>query len=267
MIRGVNDVASAAALALFRTGFAVLMLEAPAPTVSRRGQSFADAMFDAVATLEGVTARRIADPAAWRAAGARELVLSAAAFPEYLGDLDAAVLVDARMRKRAVPEDQRGLAPLVIGLGPNFVAGGNVDIGIETAWGDALGQVIESGPTGAFAGEPKPIGGYGRERYVYAPAAGVFRTDRAIGDAVGEGDIVGQLDDAPVTAPKTGRLRGLVRSGVAVTVGAKLVEVVPEGARVFGLGERPARIAQGVAEAVARFLPLNEAGPPRQAKP
>jgi hypothetical protein len=33
------------------------------------------------------------------------------------------VLVDAPMRKRAIPENQRNLAPLVIGLGPGFVAG------------------------------------------------------------------------------------------------------------------------------------------------
>lgn len=157
------------------------------------------------------------------------------------------------------------LAPLTIGLGPNFVAGGNVDIAIETAWGDALGRVIDAGPTSAFAGEPKPIGGYGRERYVYAPAAGVFRTDRAIGDAVTEGETVGHLDHAPIAAPRTGILRGLVRNGVSVAQRTKLVEVVPEGGRVFGLGERPARIAQGVAEAVARFTPLSPAYPSRPA--
>lgn len=257
VIRGANDVAAAPALALYRAGFAVLMLETPAPAVSRRGQSFADAMFDGTAVLEGVTAWRVADPAAWRVGGAGQIVLCAAPFPECLSGLDATVLVDARMKKRAIPEVQRRLAPLVIGLGPNFVAGGNVDVAIETAWGEALGRVIEAGPTSTFAGEPKPIGGYGRERYVYAPAAGVFRTHRAIGDAIREGDIVGHLDDAPVAAPKTGRLRGLVRDGIEVSVGTKLVEVVPEGARVFGLGERPARIAEGVAEAVARLAVLS----------
>lgn len=132
-----------------------------------------------------------------------------------------------------------------------------MDVAIETAWGEALGRVNEAGPTIAFAGEPRPIGGYGRERYVYAPAAGMFRTRRAIGDAVTAGEIVGWLEDTPIAAPKTGCLRGLVRDGVAVSPGTKLVEVVPEGARVFGLGERPARIAQGVVEAVARFAPLN----------
>jgi xanthine dehydrogenase accessory factor len=50
------------------------------------------------------------------------------------------------MRKRDVPEVQRGLAPLTIGLGPNFLAGGNVDVGIERHWDD-LGRVIREGST------------------------------------------------------------------------------------------------------------------------
>lgn len=267
IIRGANDVASAVALSLFRAGFTVLMLEAPAPAVSRRGQSFADALFDGTATLDGVTARHVGDPAAWRAEGQQEIVLCSAPFPDCLTNMDSTLLVDARMRKRATPENQRGLVPLTIGLGPNFIAGGNVDIAIETAWGEALGRVIESGPTSSLAGEPKPIGGYGRERYIYAPAAGLFRTDRAIGDAVAEGQIVGHLDDAPVLAPKAGILRGLVRDGVAVAERTKLVEVVPEGARVFGLSERPSRIARGVVEAVARYGPFSAQRPSRPAVP
>jgi xanthine dehydrogenase accessory factor len=38
------------------------------------------------------------------------------------------------MRKRDRPEVQRGLAPLAIGLGPNFVAGGAIHIMVETRW-------------------------------------------------------------------------------------------------------------------------------------
>jgi hypothetical protein len=73
-------------------------------------------------------------------------------------------IVDARMRKRAVPEAQRGLAPMTIGLGPNFVAGETVDLAIETMWGDQLGAIIETGATLPLAGEPRPIGGVGRGR-------------------------------------------------------------------------------------------------------
>lgn len=254
-VRGSNDVASAVALALARDGFAVLLAETPSPAVSRRGQSFADAAFDGVATLEGVSTHLIDAPVSWaQQASAGTIALTLRPLDDFAGTLAPAVWIDARMRKRAVPEDQRGLAPLVIGLGPNFVAGVasncNIDIGVETAYGDMLGQVIETGPTSAFAGEPKPIGGYGRERYVYAPVAGIFHTSLHIGDSVVEGETVAHIDATPVAAPKSGILRGLVRDGVPVAQGMKVVEVVPVGAKVFGVGERPAAIAAGVIAAL-----------------
>ncbi len=253
LVRGANDVASAVALRLTEAGYAVLLSEGPAPAVTRRGQSFADAAFDGVACLEGAVCRQVEDVADWLRSGAHDLAYSSQPLEVLLTALEPEMLVDARMKKRAVPEDQRGLAPLVIGLGPNFVAGGNCHRAVETGWGDYLGQVIEQGPTRAFAGEPKPIGGWGRERYVYAPVAGVFRTTFAIGDAVREGQVVAHIGDTPLAAPKSGRLRGLVRDGVSLAAGSKCIEVVPEGARFSGLAERPARIAQGVFEAITEY--------------
>lgn len=255
LIRGVNDVASAVALELARHGLAVLMVEAPAPAVSRRGQSFADAAFDGAATLEGVTAQLTHAPLSWaERAQPGDIVLCLQALDDFVAALAPAVWVDARMRKRAIPEDQRGCAPLVIGLGPNFVAGtgpgSNCDLAIETAYGDHLGALIESGPTSAFAGEPKPVGGYGRERYVYAPIAGVFHTTYRIAQAVSEGEIVAHIDDQPIAAPKPGILRGLTHDGVRVAQGTKCVEVVPVGAQVFGIGVRPGAIAKGVIAAL-----------------
>lgn len=255
LVRGANDVASATAIALIDTGFSVLLVEAPAPTISRRGQSFADAAFDGNATLEDVTARLTYAPFAW-AAQVRpgSIALTLNPIDDFAETLGPRVWIDARMRKRAVPGDQRGLAPLVIGLGPNFVAGVanncNVDLAVETAYGDTLGKVIENGPTNVFAGEPKPIGGYGRERYVYAPVPGTFRTAHRIGQAVAEGEIVAHIDELPIAAPKSGLLRGLTHDGVRVAQRTKCVEVVPAGAQVFGVGPRPAAIANGAIAAL-----------------
>lgn len=251
LVLGSNDIASATALALAGNGFAVLMVEVSSTTVTRRGQSFADAAFDGQATLEGITAVLSNDPDKWaRRASAGMIALTIQPPERFVSSLAPSVWVDARMRKRVVPEDQRGRAPLVIGLGPNFIAGGNVNIAVETAWGDSLGKLIEAGSTSHLAGEPKPIGDYGRERYVYSPAAGVFDTHHVIGQKVIEGEIVARIDDLPITAPKAGVLRGLVRDGVRVAIGVKVVEVVPEGAKVFGVGERPAIIASGVVAAL-----------------
>ena len=254
LVRGVNDVASAVAHRLFTAGHAVAMHDVATPTTSRRGMAFADAMFDGRAELAGVTATRLDDPAA-----VRDAVLGHNGIPVHAGDISALlaayrpdVLADARMRKRAAPEVQRGLAPLTIGLGPGFVAGENVDLAVETGWGDDLGRVVERGPTRDLAGEPRAIVGVARERYVYAPVAGTFRTQLQIGSMMRAGQIVAHVDDSPLLAPIDGALRGLTRDGVAVTHRSKVIEVDPRGTdgNLYGIGERPGRIADGVLAAL-----------------
>jgi xanthine dehydrogenase accessory factor len=250
LVRGTGDVGSAVAHRLFRDGLAVVLHDEPQPTATRRGMAFTDAVLAGEAELAGVRARRVATVEECRA-----LLASRAAIPVMVAGLETllarlgpVVLVDARMRKRASPEVQRGWAPLTVGLGPNFIAGETVDLAVETQWGEELGRVIERGPTRPLEGEPRPILGAGRERFVYAPVAGVFSTTAAIGDLVSAGDPVGRIGDVAVLAPVTGMLRGLTPSGVPVTAGTKVLEVDPRGreAVVEGLGERPARIAEAV---------------------
>ena len=62
-------------------------------------------------------------------------------------------------------------------------------------------------------------------------------------------------------APMGGVLRGLTRSGVEVAVRTKVIEVDPRGdpVGVFGLGERPRRIAEGVLKAMARLRVVESA--------
>ncbi|MBV8457717.1 MAG: xanthine dehydrogenase, partial [Acetobacteraceae bacterium] len=96
--------------------------------------------------------------------------------------------------------------------------------------------------------------GVGRARFVYAPEAGRFITGASIGDRVEEGAVVATLGSLALRAPIGGVLRGLTRSGVEVPARAKVIEVDPRGdpVGVFGLGERPRRIAEGVLKALAR---------------
>ncbi len=255
LVLGAGDVGSAVAHALFQAGRTVALQDGPAPpAASRRGMAFADAFFDGEATLAGLTARRLGSLVDLRA------TLDELAFLPFLAGTVAeavagapwAAVVDARMRKRAAPEDLRAWAPLTVGLGPGFAAGGGADanchIAVETSW-EALGEVVRSGPTLPLRGEPRPIAGVGRERAVYALTAGLFRTDRTIGGRIAAAEPIGTLDGRPVLAPLGGALRGLVRDGVSVKAGAKVAEVDPRGdpALCFGLGERPLRIAEAVA--------------------
>ena len=253
LVRGTGDVGSAVAHRLFTEGLAVLIHESPAPMTSRRGMAFTDAAFAGATQLDGVSAQVIDDLAALEGVlAARETIpVSLATFDRLLVASRPSVLVDARMRKRAQPEVLRGLAPLTVGLGPNFVAGETVDVAVETSW-EALGRVVWAGPTLPLAGEPRAIAGHGRDRYVYASVAGVSRTGRAIGELVELGECVGTIGETPLLAPLSGILRGLVRDGVPVAQRTKVIEVDPRGdaANVRGIGERPRRIAGGVLAAV-----------------
>ena len=57
----------------------------------------------------------------------------------------------------------------------------------------------------------------------------------------------------PLAAPLAGCLRGLIHHGAFVHAGTKVIEVDPRGRpeRVFGIGERPRRIAQGVLSCIS----------------
>lgn len=254
LVRGSGDVGSAVAHRLFGSGHLVVIHDVPLPAGPRRGMAFTDAVFDGACELDGVPARLVNDLAALpRALADRGSVpVTTEEIASVLAALKPEVLVDARMRKRARPERQLELAPLTIGLGPNFVAGQTTHLAIETQWGDDLGAVITSGATRPLEGEPRSFAGHARDRFVYAPVSGMLRTDAAIGQRVQHGDLVATVDGEQLSAPLDGILRGLTHDGVPVEVGAKVVEVDPRGEMraVIGLGQRPRRIAAGVSAAI-----------------
>jgi xanthine dehydrogenase accessory factor len=220
--------------------------------------AFTDALFDGTARLDGVLAKRIKTldnlPFMLRCRGA--ISVATEDIGKIVSTIQPDVVVDARMRKHSIPEPQRELARLTIGLGPNFIAGENVDMAVETSWGTELGRVIRSGATKGLHGEPSELGTLRRERFVYSPAAGTFSTQFAIGQFIEAGDSIGTVSETLVRAPVTGRLRGLSHDRALVEVGTKIVEIDPreDGEILRGVAERPRRIAEGVLEAVCAAL-------------
>ena len=256
LVRGSNDVTSATAHCLFEAGYGVVIHDAPKPTVTRRRMAFADAIFDGEVTLAGVSAKRVEN------INLRGLLLLPTFIPVVVSDFDRLmkklrpqVLVDARMQKHKKPVRQFQLAPLVIGLGPNFIACDNVHIAVETARRDDLGNVVLRGPTKQMEGEPIAMEGFARERYIYAPLAGKFSTSSQIGDAVIEGQEIALIDSTPLHAPISGIIRGLIHNDVPIDLRTKVIEIDPRGERAqfAGIGERPARIAEGVITAIRNW--------------
>ncbi len=231
ILRGGNDIASAVAHRLFTAGVPVVILEATQPLTVRRGMAYASAVYEGRVALDGVAAERVRT-----IQEAVALLRSRTAIPvltapeaEALPALQPRIIVDARLRKKERSTSRVTDAPLVIGLGPGFAAGIEAHLVIETNRGPNLGRIITEGEADPYTGEPVEIAGHGKDRYLYAPRAGIFRTPFDLGGRVEAGQVVGQVEGEPLTAKVGGIIRGIVKDGLAVQEGAKLADIDPRG--------------------------------------
>ena len=170
---------------------------------------------------------------------------------KFIDKIKPDVLVDATMAKRNIRTRITDV-PLVIGMGPGFYAGRDVHIVVETNHSNNLGRVILEGEAERDTGTPVAIGGLTKERVIWAPQAGIFATDREIGDSVVAGEVTGRVGDLPLEAPISGMLRGLLRNGVTVSKGSKLIEVDPVNDRAICnfITDKMRTIGDGVLEAI-----------------
>ena len=231
IVRGAGDISTGTIHRLARAGFPVLALEVARPSAIRRRVAFSEAVYDGAATVEGVTAVRIADIQEIDEVLARgDVPLLVDPAGESIRRLRPAAVVDAILAKRNLGTTM-DMAPLTVALGPGFAAGRDVHYVIETMRGHDLGRIIAEGSAAPNTGVPGVIGGYGAERVIHAPAAGVFRMRRDIGSAVDADEIIGVIasgdGEVPVRAQIAGILRGVIRDGFPVTMGFKLADVDP----------------------------------------
>ncbi len=261
IVRGAGDISTGTIHRLFRAGFPVLALESERPSAIRRQVAFSEAVYDGTARVEGVTAVRIANAA--QADG----ILGDGCVPvlvdpggESIRRLKPAAVVDAILAKKNLGTTM-DMARLTVALGPGFEAGRDVHYVIETMRGHNLGRIISAGPAAANTGVPGIIGGYGSERVVHSPAAGVFRQYREIGDTVCAGEEIGAVctgtEKVPVTAAIAGVLRGIIRDGYPVCGGFKLADVDPrteERKNCRTISDKARCIAGSVLELAVRYL-------------
>ncbi|RMF09243.1 MAG: EF2563 family selenium-dependent molybdenum hydroxylase system protein [Candidatus Neomarinimicrobiota bacterium] len=229
-IRGAGELASGTAWTLKRCGWSVLLTELPLPLAIRRPVTFSDAMLERETEVEGIRAQRVADPtpADWH----RDWIPVTEDRPERVLALNPRVIIDARMRKQAVP-DRREWAALVIGLGPGFTVGVNCSAAVETRRGHDLGRVLWQGSPAADTRRPGTLGGASWKRVLYAPASGPLEWQVTFGDLVEEGNRLGTIAGRhPIVAPLSGQVRGLLHPAVPVHRGLKLADVDPRGAEV-----------------------------------
>ena len=251
LIKGAGDLATGAAVRLWRAGMYVVMTDLPQPTAVRRTVSFCQCMYDGTATVEGITARRAA-------AGDIPALLSAGEIPvlaDPAGDIAREMafdgLVDAILAKRntgtAITD-----APVVVALGPGFTAGVDCHAVVETQRGHNLGRVITAGSAAPNTGVPGDIGGYTVERLIRAPGDGPFRPLVSIGDQVEKGQRVAQVGDQTALALCAGVVRGMLPQGIPVHAGMKAGDIDPRCKKehCFTVSDKARAIGGGVLEAL-----------------
>ena len=257
IVRGAGDISTGTIHRLFRAGFPVLALETEHPSAIRRKVAFSEAVYDGTATVENVTAVRIGD------AGQTGEILAQGKLPLLIDPTGASirgmkpdVVIDAILAKKNLGTTM-DMAPLTIALGPGFEAGRDVHFVIETMRGHDLGRIISSGFAAANTGVPGIIGGYGAERVIHSPAAGIFRQHREIADEVQAGETIGTVEtpagEIPVVTVIPGILRGIIRDGYPVPKGFKLADVDPrldQRKNCFTISDKARCIAGSVLEVV-----------------
>ncbi len=255
LIRGAGDIASGIAIRLYRSGFAVVMTDTARPTAIRRTVSFSGAITSGSQTVEDVTARLAGsvDETAGILGGGDIAVL----VDEGCACLEALrpdAVVDAILAKRNLGTTM-DMAPAVIGVGPGFTAGVDCHAVVETMRGHTLGRVYYEGSALPNTAVPGLIGGYAGERVLRAPADGVFRQLREIGELVESGETVGTVDGKPMRCTISGVLRGILADGTPVTRGMKSGDVDPRGnvENCYTVSDKALAVGGGALEAVLRL--------------
>ena len=269
--RGGGDLATGIVHRLFRAGFPVLVLETDSPAAIRRQVSFSEAVYDGTATVEGVTAERIAS--ANRAAVNH--VLEEGRVPILVDPegssiplLKPDIVVDAIIAKKNLGTAKE-MAPLVIGVGPGFTAGEDVDLVVESMRGNNLARIFTTGSALHNTGIPGNIGGFTKERVLHAEAACYMKNIRQIGDIVEKGEEIARIYEkmtedgtfsgsyVSVEASISGIIRGLIREGYHFQKGFKIADIDPresELANCFTISDKARSIGGSVLEAVCGYV-------------
>lgn len=269
--RGGGDLATGIVHRLFRAGFPVLVLETDSPAAIRRQVSFSEAVYDGTATVEGVTAERIAS--ANRASVNH--VLEEGRVPLLVDPegssiplLRPDIVVDAMIAKKNLGTAKE-MAPLVIGVGPGFTAGEDVDLVVESMRGHNLARIFTAGSALPNTGIPGNIGGFTKERVLHAETAGYMKNIRQIGDIVEKGEEIARIYEkmtedgtfsgsyVSVEASISGIIRGLIREGYHFQKGFKIADIDPresELANCFTISDKARSIGGSVLEAVCGYV-------------
>jgi xanthine dehydrogenase accessory factor len=239
----------------------MIITESANPLDVNRGTCFSEAVYESSKTVEDITAERTIPSLeqiykVWRNENIPvvidpELTVKPIIKPD--------VLINAMMLRRRTNTNMED-APLVIGIGPGFSVGADAHLVVEAS-GKDLGKVIIEGESTEPTEQPGENLNPEKEMAIWADDAGVFESDKKVGDSVTAGEPIGSLNNVLVNAPVSGMLRGVLRNEVKVLANVRLAEIDLRGDKndaVLIRSEMRA-IAGGVLEAILMSLNIAEA--------
>lgn len=252
IIRGGGDLASGVAFRLHRSGIRLAIAELERPLAVRRTVSFAQAMYAGEIEIEGISAKRISnfqEAAASSAMGIIPVLVEPNL--DVLLAQNPLVIIDARMTKNE-PDIKITSAPLVVGLGPGFIAGTHCHAVIETLRGHNLGRVFWEGSAALDTGQSGSIVSYNIDRILRAPAAGFLEPRAEIGQQMKTGDLIATVGVAEIRAGFDGVLRGIIHPSVELVPGMKIGDLDPRNdpSFCFQVSDKALAIGGGVLEAL-----------------
>lgn len=249
IVRGGGDLATGVIYRLWKANFDVLCLETKNPLVVRRTVAVAEAIFEGTFEIEDMCAIKVNSLTEW--SDKHKIAVMVDEEGISIIENHPSLVVDATMMKRFTGTSKE-MAPLVVALGPGFLAPEQVHGVIETKRGHYLGRLITKGSALPNTGIPGMEMGYTSERLLRAPTDGYVKNIRNIGDHVEEGDLVAKIDDFEVRANISGVLRGLIHPSVRVKEGLKIGDVDPRDIKehCFTITDKALAVAGGVLEAI-----------------
>ncbi len=251
IIRGAGDIATGVMHKLYQCGFSIIAIELKKPTAIRRWVSFSEAIYEDKYRVEDVNAfysksiNEIEDNIKKGIAIVTNEVLIKSIVNQFT------VYVDITLRKDNIKDAIK--APIMIGVGPGFVAGKNVHAVIESKRGHDLGRVIYTGSAKADTKTPGNIGGYTIERVIKSPIDGVITVQKTIGEKCNKDDVVATVSGIEVRASLAGIIRGMIRSETIVHKGMKIGDIDPRVDEIENcktISDKARCIAGGVLEAI-----------------
>jgi xanthine dehydrogenase accessory factor len=285
LIRGAGELASGTAHHLYTQGFQnILMLERRYPKAVRRQVCFSEAILDGATKVQGVLGRYVRNvDEAEQANAAGAIAIAALDLDEVLNSWQPKIFIEATMLRKNWGL-KREIAPVVIALGPGYVARKDCDAVVETVRGPQVGAVLEDTGKRLRDEPPAAIMGYAGERAVKAVRDGIFFTQHRIGGRVERGERIGTVVSVygvedfrkgvpvdasyPVTARISGALRGLLRDGVPVKQGDRIADIDPRGNTddLDHISDKARRVAEGVHEALLGLIAEMERRRPKSRK-